>query len=300
MPSFKTIEVIPSDTTTIGADVGGVNFADVSDTQLAEILRALKEHLVLRFRRAKISDEAQVTLSLRMGPSAKHSQQLKGGKAEHPKLEDIYVVSNHAGGLGNTEVVWHTDNFYMERPSSVTMLKAVELSAEGNTYFRDMRALYDGLAAGLKHELNGRLIQHQTVRYDDGTLREGKAEPVGKDHRLWPHVRHPVVCTIPDTLRNFVYLGLHIETSWIVGLDPNESSEIHERLFQLVKDPKGQWVQTWEEDDLLMWLNGPVMHRRDAFEGKRTLHRTAVEGDPPVFIAAPSHSARVDPKQARL
>ncbi|ETX06049.1 MAG: hypothetical protein ETSY2_19355 [Candidatus Entotheonella gemina] len=43
------------------------------------------------------------------------------------------------------------------------------------------------------------------------------------------------------------------------------------------------WYQEWQVDDMIMWDNRCIMHRRNAFDDHeiRFMHRTVLKGDKP-------------------
>lgn len=289
--SFKTIEVIPTEAP-IGADVVGVDFENLSDLQLAEVRQAWLDHSVVRFRGTKVSDEAQVAFTGRLGEFVKHPRQLKGEEGAHPKYEEILVIANGdetgmpAGTMGNSECRWHSDTYIVDRPPSAAILKAVRLpSGGGNTYFSDMYGLYNDLPADLRRDLDGRMIQLDVVYDGGGRVRKGQSVPETEDFRLWPSIRHPIIRTHGETGRNALYLAAEARTAWIVGLPLDESRAILDDLWARVENPKYHWTQVWELHDIIMWDNRCLKHRRDGWSGSeiRTMHRTTTKGERPHF-----------------
>ena len=290
--AFRTIEVIPSDAS-IGADIVGFDFAGASDAMLAEMRQAWLDHSVVRFRGTRVSDADQVAFTARLGEFVKHPRQLKGEEGAHPEFEEILVIANAddsgkpAGTMGNSECRWHSDTYIVDRPPSGAILKAVRLpKAGGNTYFCDMYAVYNDLPKALKRDLDGRMIQLDTVYDGAMRVRKGMAEPDTRDIRLWPSIRHPIVRTHGETGRNAIYLAAETKSAWIVGLPLDESAEIIAQLWERVADPKYHWTQHWQTDDIIMWDNRCLKHRRDgwAADDIRIMHRTTIRGERPHFV----------------
>jgi len=288
---YRTIEVVPSDAT-IGADILGFDFADPSDNQLREMRQAWLDHSVVRFRGSRVSDQDQITFTGKLGEFVKHPRQLSGEEGAHPQFEEILVIANAdqsgkpAGSMGNKECRWHSDTYIVDRPPAGAILKAVQLpAAGGNTYFSDMYAIYDDLEADLKRDLNGRMIQLDIVYDGAMRVRKGMEEPASKDVRIWPSIRHPIVRTHGESGRNALYLAAETPTAWIVGLPLDESTDILTNLWQRVAQDRYHWVQSWQPDDIVMWDNRCLKHRRDGWPESdiRIMHRTTFRGERPYF-----------------
>lgn len=273
----------------LGADVFGFPFKDFTAAEFDAIRAAWTRHQVLRFRGIDITDAEQIRFSSGLGPFVIHPRQMQEGT--HGAHREILVVSNlkkedgsPAGDLGDGEVNWHTDTWFVTRPPSASILRALRLPAfGGNTYFLDMYAAYDTLDDATKKAIEGRYIHHQKVIDGRGDVRMGMTRPATDDVRGWPGVPHPIVRTHPESGRKALYLGGK-RHAWIIGMEPAESAALLDRLWTHVVQDRFVWCQEWKPGDMVMWDNRCVMHRRDAFDpGRiRLMHRTAIEGERPV------------------
>lgn len=288
---YRSIEVVSSEAS-IGADIVGFDFANAGADQLADVRKAWLDHSVIRFRGSKVSDADQVDFTGALGEFVKHPRQLRGEEGAHPEFEEILVIANAdeagkpGGTMGNRECRWHSDTYIVERPPAGAVLKAVKLPASGgNTYFSDMYAVYDDLPVSLKRDLDGRMIQLDTVYDGSMRVRVGMREPASKDIRTWPSIRHPIVRTHGETGRNALYLAAETPSAWIVGLPIDESTEILADLWRRVALTEYHWVQSWQPDDIVMWDNRCLKHRRDGWpaEDIRIMHRTTFRGERPHF-----------------
>src|SRR5918998_5216655 len=138
------IEIRPTGAA-LGADIAGAELARPSDQALDQIRRALREHLVLRFRGTDLDDAGYVAFGRTFGaiePPDQHTRTASMTDAEFPEMS---VISNVVEGgvakgeAGEGELRWHTDHGFMERPAGFTMLLAREVPATGgDTSFLNM------------------------------------------------------------------------------------------------------------------------------------------------------------------
>jgi taurine dioxygenase len=265
-------------------------FHAIDEDVVAQLHRAWTRFPLLRFRNIDIDDATQVAFSAKLGPPVIHPRQLQQGKSS--AFPQILVVSNKkkadgsaAGDLGDGEVSWHTDTWFVERPPSASILRAIELPPDGgNTYFANMYAAYANLPEELKHRINGMKIHHQSVIDGRGEVRLGKQMPESDDPASWPGVDHPIVRRHPDSQKPCLYLGDPSKYQVIVGLGHDEAKLLLDELWQRATEPPHVWGQLWRPGDMMMWDNRCLMHRRDPFDPTTTrlMHRTTVEGERPI------------------
>jgi len=266
---------------------------DAIDQQVIMELRAAwTKFPVLRFRNVAIGDREQIAFSKALGPSVIHPRQLQQGK--NVDFPEILVISNKkkadgtaAGDLGDGEVNWHTDTWFVERPPSAAILRAVELPEEGgNTYFANMYAAHAALPEALKSKLQGLFIHHQSVIDGRGEVRLGKELPSSPNFADWPGVDHPIVRRHGDSGKTGLYLGGDRKHQSIVGMKQQDAQELLDELWRRATDPSHVWFQEWKAGDMMMWDNRCTLHRRDPFDPAsiRLMHRTTVEGERPVAV----------------
>src|SRR5687768_17368412 len=110
-------------------EIDDLPFHAIDEQVLAEVRAAWTKYPVLRFRNVPIDDRQQIAFSKALGPSVLHPRQLQEGR--HDAFPEILVVSNRkkadgtpAGDLGDGELQWHTDTWFVERPPSAAILRA--------------------------------------------------------------------------------------------------------------------------------------------------------------------------------
>ncbi len=279
------MKVMPSGAA-LGAEIAGLDLAAALDAGTVEGIKAAwDEHLVLLFRRQKMSDPDLLTFSRHFGeldPPGPNPY----GITFLPEFPEINVISNvkdtdnrPIGNLGAGEAVWHADMTYIETPPKAAILYALEVPVgQGDTYFANMAAAYEDLPADLKAAVEGRLAIHDAAHNSAGMLRRGYEEV--SDPRQTPGAHHPLVREDPATGRRALFLGRRPH-AYVLGLEPAASDALLDRLWAHATQPKYTWVHKWQTGDLLMWQNLWVLHRRDGFDAnaRRILHRTQIKGD---------------------
>jgi taurine dioxygenase len=271
----------------LGADIDEVDLAGpLRPETVAAIKQAWGDHLVLRLRGQRLSDDDLMRFSRFFGeldwaPVAATNDASEG-------REYIMVVSNVVengqpiGQLGAYEAVWHTDMSYVPAPPSASALYSLEAPpAGGDTGFCNMYLAYETLPAELRRQIEGRLCRHDASRNSAGELRRGFAE--APDPSQTVGAEHPIVRTHPVTGRKALFLGRR-PNAYIPGLPLAESEALLDALWAHATKDEFTWYQQWRAGDLILWDNRCVMHRRDAFDpnARRVMHRTQIKGDRPL------------------
>ncbi|WKU19713.1 TauD/TfdA dioxygenase family protein [Advenella alkanexedens] len=265
-------------------------FHNINEQVVEQLRSAWKQYPVLRFRNVTIGDREQITFSSAFGPPVFHPRQLQQGKsAEFP---EILVISNKkkadgsaAGDLGDGEVTWHTDTWFVEQPPSAAILRSIELPPNGgNTYFSNMYSAYASLPEALKKRLDGLSIHHQDIYDSRGEVRLGKEKPSSDNFAHWSGVDHPIVRRHAESGKPGLYLGGDRPHQSIVGMSSQESKDLLDELWQRATEAAHVWSQEWQPGDMVMWDNRCTLHRRDPFDptSTRLMHRTTAQGERPI------------------
>src|SRR5262249_10424546 len=120
-------------TAAVGAEIRGVDLAEVTDAEFDQIEDAWHRHSALLFRGQHLTDDDLLSFSRRLGELDPPPNQ-EQGRVSPPGYPDVYVVSNvldengrPIGALGAGEAVWHTDMSYLDAPPDASMLYALEI-----------------------------------------------------------------------------------------------------------------------------------------------------------------------------
>jgi taurine dioxygenase len=269
----------------VGAEISGVDLAQLSDAEFAPIEQAWNRYSALLLRDQKLTDDDLLAFSRRFGeldppPNQEHGRQSPVG------YPDIYVVSNvldekgaPIGALGAGEAVWHTDMSYLSRPPDASMLYSLEVPPSGgDTWVLGMQAAWATLPEPLKAKVRGRRIKHDGTYNSGGYLRKG-VTPTDDPHKA-PGAWHPAVISHPVTGAPSLYLGRR-RNSYAEGLAPAESDALLDALWAHIERPDLRYQHRWRVGDLLVWDNRSTMHRRDPFDSatRRVMHRTQIKGN---------------------
>ena len=74
-----------------------------------------------------------------------------------------------------------------------------------------------------------------------------------------------VIITHSETGKRALYLGRR-ERAYIPGLELTASDALLDELWSYAALPSHVWRQQWQPNDLIIWDNRRVMHRRDDFD----------------------------------
>jgi taurine dioxygenase len=303
-PGINTVaafRVIPTGAA-LGAEIEGVDFSLPVTEEVKQALRqAWADHLVLLFRRQAITDEQLIAAAGIFGPphdAASRKYHLAVGK----QVDNRFMISTHPsvsiisnlgpdgnpvldnGGLGSYEVVWHTDNSYVEVPPAGSMLYSLEVPVNGggDTSFNNQYLAYEELPDELKQAIAGKSQVHDSTRNSAGVLRPGVKLPTRPEEVPGP--THPLVRAHPVTGRRALYLGRRRAwpSNYIVGIANAESEALLDKLWAHATQPKYAWTHKWSVGELILWDNRCCMHYRTEIDvtQRRVMHRTTIKGEP--------------------
>ena len=254
-----------------GADITGVDLANLTDKTFEAIYRAWLTFGVLRFKGQTLSKDSLQTFSQRFGPL----EQIPTGRMteeQKARLDNLYVtpISNikvdgkPIGGLGDAEATWHSDMTYVEVPPPASVLLGVEIPQNGgDTYFADQRAALASLPDQLRRRIEGLSIKHNAAHDSVGNLRPGFER--FDDPRDAPGAVHPIIRIHNETGDACLYLGRR-EWAYIPGLPLDESEALLDELWSYAI-PAGFVVeQNWTPGDVIIWDNRRCLHKRTSID----------------------------------
>ncbi|MCW5576433.1 MAG: TauD/TfdA family dioxygenase [Burkholderiales bacterium] len=293
------ISVVPSGAA-LGAEIRGMDLSQPVPDEIKVLLRkAWADHLVLFWRGQHLPDEALLAAAGIFGPTkepAARKYQVAGGYKVGGKLVPLHshltLISNldedgvpvkDNGTLGSYEVVWHSDNSYVEVPPAGSMLYSViiPVNGGGDTWFNNQYQAYDELPQDLKAAIQGKSQIHDASRNSAGVLRPTVKLPTRPEEVPGP--AHPLVRVHPMTGKRALYLGRRRDwpSNYIIGMPNDESEALLDRLWTHATQPKYAWKHAWQVGDLVLWDNRCAMHYRSEVDASqpRVLHRTVIRGE---------------------
>jgi len=264
----------------VGMEIRGVDLSHpLEEAEFSVIRDALFGHCIILIRAQSLSEEDQVGFASRLGELGRVLHNHKGGSKHHPGVMFISNIRENGeliGALPDGEMHFHSDQCYMERPTAISMLYALEIPSKGgNTLFANMYAAYDALPVDLKAKLEGQRALN-VYDYDNSpNLRAAvKADA--------PRFAHPVVRTHPATGRRALYIN-RLMTESIIGMPRDESDALLAQLFDHAENPAWIYEHVWKVGDLIAWDNRCSMHARTDFDAseRRLMRRCEVLGEVP-------------------
>ena len=217
----------------------------------------------------------------------------EANSGETPEVFWVSNVTKDGKPLGSHDAgrYWHSDLCYLEKPSSVTLLNAVEVPEQdgviyGDTLFAGAAAAYDALPDDIKQRLEGRRAANGYRYMWNMKAREFGKRPVLSEKELKkypPDALHPVVRTHPVTGRKGLYI-CEGYTHQIVDLPEDESGDLLDFLFKHAVKPEFLYRHKWRPGDLLLWDNCAVQHKAVfdyAPPMRRVMQRCTIEGTVP-------------------
>lgn len=238
---------------------------------------------VVVFRRQAISEDELVAFSSRFGgiETIVRGDWASRGRPEVILISNMRDAAGDAiGGLGEGELVWHTDQSYMARPATGCLLHCVEKPRRGaDTSWANLALAYEGLPEATKAILDGLAA---VFSYAKRVTNYGKDDAPADDIReQTPDVAHPLVNTHPVTGAKALYLDPGTAAG-IVGWPDDEGRALLDELNRHATRADYVYRHQWREGDVVMWDNGFLLHRRDDFDARenRLMKRTTFRLSP--------------------
>ena len=275
----------------IGAEITGIDVSrPVADADFAAIEAALDRYAVIVIRDQSLTGAQLADFARRFGP-LQINVRAEANADESPEVFWVSNVTKDGKPVGSHDAgrYWHSDLCYLERPSRMTLLHALEVPEKdgvvyGDTQFAGAAAAYDALPAATKARLDGlKAANGYRYMWNRKALEFGK-RPVLSEKELEkypPDAIHPVVRTHPKTGRKCLYV-CDGYTHRILGIPEEESAALLRELFAHAVKPAFLYSHKWRVGDLLMWDNCAVQHKATfdyAPPLRRLMQRCTVEGD---------------------
>lgn len=249
--------------------------------------KTLFTHKVVVIKNQSLTDVQLLNFAKLFGPifDANKTQVLG---TEKGKTSEIVVVGNNAheyknSFLGYQEVLPHSDHQWVEEPSSISMLYAIDVKANSApTTWTDTAAVYKELPEDLKSQIASKKITTFNPFYRPF----GKvfAKYVNRDEELPPgeQISHPLLRTHPETGEKILYMHRAYEMEFKDTLY-EEGFQLWQDLNEYIDNTKFVYKHHWENGDLVIWDNRATLHYRPAFDKsmRRVLKRISIAGEKP-------------------
>ena len=267
-----------------GLEVLGFNIWEAwSADDTARIGKAWAEHGVLVFRRQALSEAELVRFSAEFGDAdiivrEDWQSQNQPQVIQITNMKDYYGES--IGGLGAGELDWHTDQSYVADPATGCLLYMVEMPKEApRTYWSNLKLAFAALPADKRAQLQDLKVVYDYLVRQSTYDNEPKMSAVLR--KRTPPVTHRLVNVHPVSGESSLYLD-PTTAARIEGWSDAASQALLTELRAHATRPEFVYEHQWQIGDVVMWDNGFLMHRRDAFDpsGNRLLKRTTLKLPP--------------------
>ena len=234
---------------------------------------------ILLFRRQALSEDELVAFSNQFG-KAEIIVREDWKSDNRPEVIQISNMKDHfgnsIGGLGAGELDWHSDQSYVTDPATGSILYMVEMpSAPPMTYWANLQLAHAALSDTKQQRIaNLHVVYDYLARqstYDD------EPEMSAELRQRTPRVTHPLVNVHPLTGDTSLYLDPTTAIG-IQGWEKEAGLKLIRELCEHATQDAFVYKHEWQIGDIVMWDNGFLMHRRDAFDPaqNRLLKRTTL------------------------
>lgn len=274
--------------TAIGAEIQGVDIANMSDRQFEEVKSALLRYKIIYFRNQDINLHDQEKFTLRFGPFG--TDAYTEGMQDHPNVQRLIKEADTVVPrvFGET---WHTDSPFLPKPPAISMLYSLEVPPYGgDTWWSNTELAYEFLSdamkqllANLKIHMSARdVVLNRVQTTDEGSKNVGEIKLSMDQQRIIEGSYHPLVRTHPDTGKKALYVD-HAYSLGIEGLQDEEAESILGFLKKHVTQEIFTCRLRWENRMFVIWDNRSCIHYAfNDYDGyRREMFRTIVDGEVP-------------------
>lgn len=241
----------------LGAEVSGLDLAQLNANEIQQVKSLLLQHSVLFFPGQQINVDEHVALGRHFGTLEGHPN-LKNTTKLPP---EVFELAASGGGVADE---WHTDITFQDQPAEMSILHMVKCpEVGGDTMWSSLYAAYDELSEPMQAMCEGLSALHDALPHNRPELT----------------AIHPVVRVHPVTGKKALYVNEHF-TRRIVELNASESQVLLNYLSQWVTNPRFTVRYRWSEGTIAMWDNRCTQHFvLNDFEGERIIQRVTIMGD---------------------
>jgi len=264
----------------LGGEIHGVDLSrPLSEDSVAEIRRALLDHLVIFFRGQNLTPAQFMAFARSMGQPVEYP--FVKGLPDYPEIIQVIKLEHEQTNFGG---IWHSDTAYLEVPPMGSMLLAREVPpVGGDTLFANQYLAYEALSSGMRRLLDGLTGVNSSAKADVTKTREDRMRTDARDDAPREYVaEHPVVRTHPDTGRKSLYVNV-AHTVRFQDMTEEESAPLLDYLFQHQVRPELTCRFQWAVGSIAFWDNRCAQHNpvNDYHGYRRVMHRITLAGDRP-------------------
>ena len=249
--TIKIEEITPN----IGAEVKGIDLANLDEQTFSEIEVAFAKHHVLVFRDQDLSRAQHQDFGRRFGDIHIHPSKRNGlGKQGD---EELFIIDIQPDAKQANGEAWHADVTCEEIPPLASLLYVSKIpeNGGGDTMFTNMCEAYNELSPAMKDFLLDKTAFH------DGEIDLANYGIRLKVGQSYPKASHPVIVKHPVTGQAILYVNKSF-TSHIEQLKKWESDAVLNGLYDFIeRNLRTQCRVKWTTNTLVIWDNRSVQHQ---------------------------------------
>lgn len=258
----------------LGLEICGLDIRTAGPEVALDLAALLLRHGILLIRDQNVEAIDQVRFSRHFGELERFPGRPENSTAAAEE-EFIFRISNDGSrGYKGVGLYWHTDGYFHEIPTAVSILRAVTVPPSGgDTSFANMARAYQVLPEDVCDQAR-KLIG--ISRPAPGAKRSGglfaSSSAVG--------ARHPLVRPHPLTAEPILFINVG-NMAGIEGFERREAAALIKRLADHIETGDFTYRHRWERGDIILWDNAGVAHKASAPTpgSLRLMERTTVIGD---------------------
>lgn len=268
----------------MGAEICGVQLASLSDDAFADLARALWRHKMVYLCEQDLDHAGHEAFAARFGPFGQdaYTQGVAGHRNVQPLIKEADHRSRALFGSG-----WHTDSPFLERPPSVTILRAVEVPPwGGDTVWANMALAFRMLSPAMQAMLRPLKVRMSAVANAATQAKVSGRELAfssdGARDAAFAGQAHPLVRRHPETGEE----ALYVDEVYAVGIDGMTEEESRPLLDFLCRHATQHGFTCrlrWVPGMVALWDNRSTLHlAANDYDGfRREMYRTTMEGERP-------------------
>ena len=278
---YRHIESIPL-AAAMGAEIRGVQVADIDDNTFSEIEDALFRHKMIFFRDQRMNHAQQASFSARFGDFAEDAY--ARGMHDHEHVHQVVKEADERApivfGSG-----WHTDSPFLAQPPAISLLYGVEIPPfGGDTQWANTALAYAQLSQTMQSVVDNLQVSMSTKNVLAVATQVEQPEdlPLGPIASNLRSSFHPLVRTHPRTGEK----GLYCDKTYAVGIQGmhrHEAQPLLRFLVEHITQPAFTCRLRWLPGTLALWDNRLCLHQAfNDYDGfRREMYRTTIAGETP-------------------
>ena len=262
------LEIKPAAKGQIGATIFGLDVDNLTADDAKTVLDTVYRDKLVVIRDQSLDTEQYIKLAKKLGTPQIYFQH----NYHHKQHPEIFVSSNvlengEKVGVPGTGQYWHTDCAFFDDPLSLTMVypQIIPPSVRFTNYI-DLEMVYNKLPQQLKDFIADKNVIHEAKwRYKVQACDVDKSllDIMREFQQITPAVQHPAVLTHPVTGKQSLYVSEGFSTG-IAGVSHEQSEQMLQQLLEFIDQEQHVHVHHWQEGDVLLWDNRPLIHKASA------------------------------------